>query len=88
MEKEASKDGSTNDQKDPLGEENRPGPHPRNEKETCCKGPENGAEGREGVNLSYHVACLVKVVQCQFDHDGRDHSEETGRDKKDDGGDQ
>ena len=81
--KKPPKIGSTNDQKDPLGQENRPGPHPRNEKETCCKSSENGAQGGKGVDLPNNVPGFLKVVERQLNDDRRDHTQKTGGNEED-----
>ncbi len=85
---ETPKDDSGNDENDSHGQKDRTCSHPGDEKESSGKCPENGAEGREGVDLSDNIARLLKVVEGQLDDDRRDHSEKTGGDKKDDGGDQ
>src|SRR3972149_5057483 len=82
------KDDSRDDKNDSHGQKDGTSPHPGDQIESRGKGSKDGAEGGKGINLSNHIARLLKIGQGQFDYDRGDHPKETGRDKKDEGGDQ
>jgi len=85
---ETSKDKTGKYKNDSHRQKDGTSPHPRDKIESCGKGTENGAEGRESIDFSNDISCLLKIVEGQFDHDRRDHSKEAGWEEEDDGSDE
>ncbi len=74
QEQPAEQEGRT-DQDGPHGEQDVAGAHPGDEEKARGEGPDDGAQGGEGVDLAHDVSRPVQVVQGELHHDGRDHAE-------------
>ena len=83
LQEQPAEQESRTDQDGPHGEKDVAGAHPGDEKEPRGEGPDDGAQGGEGVDLPHDVAGPVQVVQGELHHDGRDHAEEHRGDEED-----